>query len=92
MSVIGQILSLAELIPVRRAGREPGAVRPCIVDAARDGGQGFDVALKASDAQFRGPTPLAIREGELNATGFFGGGCGISPDNKYFVDVLCSFV
>lgn len=51
-----------------------GGLNGTIGLAARDGGQGFDVALKASDAQFRGPTPLAIREGELNATGFFGGG------------------
>ncbi|OYX08894.1 MAG: hypothetical protein B7Z08_07365, partial [Sphingomonadales bacterium 32-68-7] len=51
-----------------------GGVGGTIGLTARDSGQAFDVALTATDAQFRGPTPLAIREGALAASGFIGGG------------------
>ena len=42
--------------------------------APRGGGQGFDVALDAANAQFAGPTPLSVASGHLEAAGLLKGG------------------
>ncbi|MEO6041968.1 MAG: translocation/assembly module TamB domain-containing protein [Croceibacterium sp.] len=51
-----------------------GGLDGTVALAARGGGQGFDVDLTASDAQFAGPTPLGVRQGRVQASGFIGGG------------------
>jgi translocation and assembly module TamB len=51
-----------------------GGVNGTIGLAARNGGQGFDVALTANNAVFRGPTPLSINQASVDVTGFFGSG------------------
>jgi len=51
-----------------------GGVNGTIGLAPRSGGQGFDVALTATNATFRGPTPLAINQATVNVSGFFGQG------------------
>ena len=51
-----------------------GGVDGTIGLAPRGGGQGFDVALTANNATFRGPTPLSINQATINASGFFGQG------------------
>ena len=51
-----------------------GGVEGTIALAPRGGGQGFDVALTVDDATFPGPTPIAINEATINASGFFGQG------------------
>ncbi len=42
--------------------------------APRSGGQGFDVALDAANAQFAGPTPLSVATGHLEASGLLKAG------------------
>ncbi len=42
--------------------------------APRSGGQGFDVALDANNAQFAGPTPLSVASGHLEASGLLKAG------------------
>ncbi len=42
--------------------------------APRNGGQGFDVDLKARNASFGGATPLTIARADIDASGFFAGG------------------
>src|SRR5690606_33656014 len=51
-----------------------GGIDGTIELAPRGGGQGFDVALTANNARFAGPTPLAINQASLEASGFFGDG------------------
>jgi translocation and assembly module TamB len=51
-----------------------GGLDGTIALTARDGGQAFDVHLVANEAQFAGPTPIGIRQGTINASGFFGRG------------------
>jgi translocation and assembly module TamB len=51
-----------------------GGVNGTIGLAPRGGGQGFDVALTAANATFRGPTPLSINQAAVNVSGFFGQG------------------
>jgi translocation and assembly module TamB len=51
-----------------------GGIDGTIALAPRGGGQGFDVNLTASNARFAGPTPLAINQATIEASGFFGGG------------------
>lgn len=48
-----------------------GGVSGTVALGPRGGGQGLDVQLTASNARFGGDTPIAIRQGTLNATGFF---------------------
>ena len=48
-----------------------GGVDGSILLAPRGGGQGFDVALSADNARFGGASPLIIRTGRLQASGFF---------------------
>ena len=49
-----------------------GGVNGTVGLAPRGGGQGFDLALTANNATFRGPTPLSINQATINASGFFG--------------------
>jgi translocation and assembly module TamB len=51
-----------------------GGVNGSVLLAPRGGGQGFDVALTANNATFRGPTPLSINQATVNVSGFFGQG------------------
>jgi len=51
-----------------------GGVEGTIDLAPRGGGQGFDVALTANNATFRGPTPLSINQAAIEASGFFAQG------------------
>ena len=51
-----------------------GGIDGTIALAQRNGGQGFDVAVTANDATFRGPTPIAINEATINVSGFFAEG------------------
>jgi translocation and assembly module TamB len=51
-----------------------GGVNGTVGLAPRGGGQGFDLALTANNATFRGPTPLSINQATINASGFFGRG------------------
>jgi translocation and assembly module TamB len=51
-----------------------GGVDGTVNLAARNGGQAFDVALRAANARFGGTTPLVIRDANIDATGFFGNG------------------
>lgn len=51
-----------------------GGLDGTIVLAPRNGGQGFDVDLKAREASFAGATPLGIGRADIDASGFFAGG------------------
>lgn len=51
-----------------------GGVNGTIALLPRNGGQGFDVALTANQATFPGPTPIAINQATINASGFFADG------------------
>ncbi len=51
-----------------------GGVNGTIGLAPRGGGQGFDVALTANNATFRGPTTLSINQATIDASGYFGQG------------------
>src|SRR5690606_14024372 len=51
-----------------------GGLNGTIVLSPRNGGQGFEVALTADDATFPGPTPIAINQATINASGFFADG------------------
>jgi len=49
-----------------------GGVDGTVALAPRNGGQGFEAAITANNATFPGPTPLAINQATINASGFFG--------------------
>ena len=51
-----------------------GGVNGTVDLTSRNGGQGFDVALTANNATFRGPTPLSVNQATVNVSGFFGRG------------------
>jgi len=51
-----------------------GGVDGQISLAARNGGQGFDVALNAHNATFPGPTPLSVNQAKVDVAGFIGQG------------------
>ncbi|MEO6152203.1 MAG: translocation/assembly module TamB domain-containing protein [Croceibacterium sp.] len=51
-----------------------GGLDGTVALTARAGGQAFATDLTANEAQFAGPTPLGVRQGTLQASGFIGGG------------------
>src|SRR5690606_2969942 len=51
-----------------------GGIDGTVALAPRSGGQGFDVALTARNASFAGPTPLAINQADIKASGLIGEG------------------
>jgi translocation and assembly module TamB len=67
-------LTLAESAVAGTLRLAGGGVNGTIGLAPRGGGQGFDVALTANNATFRGPTPLSINQATINASGFFAQG------------------
>jgi translocation and assembly module TamB len=51
-----------------------GGVDGQIVLAARNGGQGFDIALVARNATFPGRTPISVNQARVDVAGFIGQG------------------
>jgi translocation and assembly module TamB len=51
-----------------------GGVDGTVTLTPRTGGQAFDVALAVNDARFEGPTPLAINQATVDASGYIGQG------------------
>jgi translocation and assembly module TamB len=51
-----------------------GGVEGTVTLTPRTGGQAFDVALAMNNAQFEGPTPLAINQATIDASGYVGQG------------------
>ncbi|ANU08577.1 translocation/assembly module TamB domain-containing protein [Paraurantiacibacter namhicola] len=50
-----------------------GGLDGTVTLAPRSGGQGFDANLRARNARFQGPTPLAIASADVDLTGVVGG-------------------
>src|SRR5690606_3965577 len=51
-----------------------GGVEGTVTLMPRTGGQAFDVALAVNNARFEGPTPLAINQATIDASGYIGQG------------------
>jgi len=73
-TTVAGTLTLVDVAATGTLTAAGGGVNGTIGLAARNGGQGFDVALTARDATFPGPTPLAINQATIDVSGYFGAG------------------